>query len=145
MVPDSLTDEDIRGAALRWYERRIQRFYDEERSARDNLDDDVELGLSFRTSPAEKTGKGMTIQIQIKLEGELPDASFRYDCGVQFLTTRTEISDPAIREFAHARGGEYVLGYIRGALADGSRSVGLDAIVLPFFKLPDPESEDSSS
>lgn len=55
------------------------------------------------------------------------------DCEVRFHLSGpgVEPTDDELRTMVAGWGAEYILGYLRGALADGARSVGLAAPVLP--------------
>lgn len=121
------------GAALRWYERSIQRRFDEEVDewAAENTDTGFTLKFGVKALLA---GDPPFVRVRVILGLDEPDVSAVLDCGVEFRFEREQqnlITRAQAIQFIKDQGMPYVLGLERGVLADLTREVGLPATLIP--------------
>lgn len=122
--------EQVVSAQLRWYERSIVRFYADSSNAPKRETDEIELEAKVGYIP-EKEDRPSSVIIRQRVKAELRDADATFEAAVNFRMRQAPAGAEAIQEFSVEVGFEYVFGLIRAAVADGTRSVGLSAALLP--------------
>ncbi|RPA65743.1 hypothetical protein EF294_03115 [Gordonia oryzae] len=128
--------ESAAGAGLRWFKRSIERRYGDER---DQWDEDARLQIGFGLShhqvlDAPDDGDSASYHIELRVELELADQDITAElsCAVQFRFV--DVSAPGrkeIEEFLRDHALEYVLGFVRAAVADQTRLIGMPTAMLP--------------
>ena len=131
--------EAIVEADIRWYERSIRRLFGDELEARSGQDPEVAVTSSFGIGAKNKNSHS-TVIIKMRIDAQLDGADAAMEAAIQFgvgsdLDPDNQGHVADVKSFVDDFGGEYVLGVLRGALADATRSVGLPAVLLPFADL----------
>ncbi|QYC54599.1 hypothetical protein PP488_gp41 [Gordonia phage Agueybana] len=124
------------GASLRWSKRSIERRFGDER---DDWDDEPRLLIGFGVNhhavdKAEDAETDETYHVEFHVDFELadPDITIELICSVRFrFRAVNAVSDDEVRDFLRDYGLEYTLGFIRAAVADQTRLVGMPTAMLP--------------
>ncbi|WP_131821681.1 hypothetical protein [Mycobacteroides chelonae] len=124
------------GATLRWYERSVERRFDDFATDWVPDPDDINgLGLWIGVDSKVSNDDSSIAQITIRAEVTLnqPEVSVYLACGVRFnfAGAGEKLPHEEAAAFCKGSGIDYVLGYLRGALTDATRSVGLPGAIMP--------------
>ncbi|HEY9315824.1 hypothetical protein [Williamsia sp.] len=144
-MTDSIIDRVTRGN-IRWYRRAVGRKYvTEEGGPWDESglwevpDTGDGLRIAFRLNLASSAKNEPLIIVRALLQLNDDRLLAELDCEGQFFFEE-DGEDPTndeIRRFAEECGIEYVFGYLRSALADSARLVGLAAPIIPPNQISD--------
>ncbi|MEP9391188.1 hypothetical protein ABLE92_07710 [Gordonia sp. VNQ95] len=140
----SLQDR-VTGANIRWHCRSVIRRWADDNTpapfgtefivvtAEDDQPDGVSVALSVKTSDKGDGRDHPTVRVRGAVQVVDDQMVSLQDCEVRFHLGN-DSSAPAeheLRDMLTGWGAEYLFGYLRGAVADSARSVGLAAPVLP--------------
>lgn len=132
-VREGLSSQVV-GANLTWHERSVRRREEKQETSGPVP---IEIGVSVGVQEPHDE-KAPAIWVRQRVEAMQGRLEATYEVTVLFrLQNDFPVNDDAIvRDFVRLVGFDYVLGFVRGALADGARSLGLSPPLIPTF---DPE------
>lgn len=138
-----MTDQAVRDIAsmvqkadIRWYERSAKRYFGEELESREPRDDtDLTLDLTVGRNVGDGDKERNAIIIRESLQGVLQELDFTLTAAVEWVFADGEkLTKAEVDAFVKSHGANYVLGILRGAAVDVTRSMGLPAMLVPFFE-----------
>lgn len=126
------------GANLTWHERNIRR---REKATADGGQEPLSLELDVNGGVQEaRDGKSPAIWVRQRAQSAGGTVDGTFDVTVLFrMQEDFPVSDDElVEEFIRVIGFDYVLGFVRGAFADGAQSLGLRPYLIPVI---DPAGE----
>lgn len=127
------------GATVRWHERSVKRYYDDDPRTEKGGDGKFDLAVSVSVSPVEGQGDDEAkpaITIREGITIELGQGTVTVDAAVRFFFHKgADLSDEhVVDQFVRDTGTEYVAGILRGALLDLPQSIGMEPALLPIIE-----------
>lgn len=127
--------------ALRWHTRSVERRFDDEVAqwSADPDEDGLRLSVGAALSHAseddhddERPVGAPSIALRVVLQLDRDDLSIKLDCATRFtFAENMDMTPEEAADFATTAGLAYAFGFVRGAMCDLPRSVGLAGVMLP--------------